>query len=345
MARWQNAQSEDSRRDRNNDRPFLGRLQRQKVRISRLKILESALKVMDLYGASQSILEVEYFEEVGTGLGPTLEFYSTVSKEFSKKKLKLWREMDSVGSDEFVSSQNGLFPRPVSHEDLSTPNGERFLHLFRMLGKFVARSMIDSRIIDIHFNPIFFRITDASATGIRPSLGAVKVVDPGLARSLKTIKKFALAKKEIDEDPNRTAAQKVADTESIVIDNVRLDDLCLDFTLPGYPNLELEDNGSQKRVTIENVDVYLEKVIDMTLGSGVRQQVDAFQHGFSQVFPYSALSAFTPDELVSLFGKVEEDWSLESKLSCNHVGRRWLTRFYHLSSYRFHQGRPRLQYG
>lgn len=314
MARWQNAQSaDDNRRDRHNDRPFLGRLQRQKVRISRLKILESALKVMDLYGASQSILEVEYFEEVGTGLGPTLEFYSTVSREFSKKKLKLWREVDSVGSDEFVFGQTGLFPRPLSPEELSAPNGERILHLFRMLGKFVARSMIDSRIIDIHLNPIFFRIGDGPSTGVKPSLGAVKIVDPGLARSLKAIKKFSLAKKEIDEDPNRSPAQKVADTTDLAVDGVKLEDLCLDFTLPGFPNIELEVNGSHKRVTIENVDSYLDGVIDMTLGSGVRQQVDAFRTGFSKVFPYSALSAFTPDELVSLFGKVDEDWSLESK--------------------------------
>ena len=314
MARWQNAQSaDDNRRDRHNDRPFLGRLQRQKVRISRLKILESALKVMDLYGASQSILEVEYFEEVGTGLGPTLEFYSTVSKEFSKKKLKLWREVDSVGSDEFVSGQTGLFPRPLSQEELSTPNGERILHLFRMLGKFVARSMIDSRIIDIHLNPIFFRIDDGPSTGVKPSLGAVKIVDPVLARSLKAIKKFSLAKKEIDEDPNHSPAQKVADTTDLVVDGVKLEDLCLDFTLPGFPNIELEVNGSHTRVTIENVDSYLDGVIDMTLGSGVRQQVEAFRTGFSKVFPYSALSAFTPDELVSLFGKVDEDWSLESK--------------------------------
>ncbi|KAH7151710.1 hypothetical protein B0J13DRAFT_247047 [Dactylonectria estremocensis] len=315
MARWQNTQSaEENRRDRNNERPFLGRLQRQKVRISRQKILESALKVMELYGASQSILEVEYFEEVGTGLGPTLEFYSTVSKEFFKKKLKLWREMDSNGPEEFVSGGTGLFPRPLGEEEAGTPNGERTLHLFKMLGKFVARSMIDSRIIDIHFNPIFFRIGDPASTGVKPSLGAVKIVDPGLARSLKAIKKFALAKKDVDEDPERTPAQKVADTENITIDGVKLDDLCLDFTLPGYPNIELEDNGSQKRVSIDNVESYLEKVIDMTLGSGVRLQVDAFQTGFSQVFPYSALSAFTPDELVTLFGRVEEDWSLETLL-------------------------------
>lgn len=315
MARWQNAQAEDNRRDRHNERPFLGRLQRQKVRISRLKILESALKVMELYGASQSILEVEYFEEVGTGLGPTLEFYSTVSKEFAKKKLRLWRDMDNTGSDEFVNGPNGLFPRPLSAEEVGTPNGERILHLFKILGKFVARSMIDSRIIDIHFNPTFFRISDAAAPGVKPSLGAVKVVDPGLARSLKTIKKYSIAKKEIDEDPSRSPAQKVADTENISIDGVRLDDLCLDFTLPGYPGIELESNGSQKRVTIDNVDSYLDKVIDMTLGSGVRSQVDAFRTGFSQVFPYTALSAFTPAELVALFGKVNEDWSLESKYS------------------------------
>ncbi|KAM0331427.1 hypothetical protein ACHAQA_003100 [Verticillium albo-atrum] len=312
MTRWQNAQSvEESRRDRN-ERPFLGRLQRQKVRISRSKILESALKVMELYGASQSILEVEYFEEVGTGLGPTLEFYSTVSKEFSKKKLKLWREMDSL-DEEYISGASGLFPRPLSDDEATAANGNRICQLFKILGKFVARSMIDSRIIDLNFNPIFFRISDAaSIAGVKPSLGAVKVVDPGLARSLKTIKKFSIAKKEIDEDPSRTPAQKVADTEAIVIDDVRLEDLCLDFTLPGYPEIELVANGSHVRVTMDNVDSYLDRVIDMTLGSGVRRQVDAFRAGFSQVFPYSALSAFTPDELVSLFGRVDEDWSLET---------------------------------
>ncbi|GAW23989.1 hypothetical protein ANO14919_135680 [Xylariales sp. No.14919] len=308
MSRWQNAQQDDtSRRDRRDERPFLGRLQRQKVRISRSKILESALKVMELYGSSQSILEVEYFEEVGTGLGPTLEFYSTVSKEFSKRKLKLWREEDSHDSDEFVSAPNGLFPRPLNQDD---PSSEIILQLFKMLGKFVARSMIDSRIIDIHLNPTFFRIGEG--TGIKPSLGAVKIVDPGLANSLKHIKKFVSAKKAIVEDPSRTPAQKVADTENIIIDGTTLEDLALDFTLPGFPDFELISGGSHVQVTIDNVESYLEKVIDMSLGRGVKRQVDAFRTGFSQVFPYSALSAFTPDELVTLFGRSEEDWSLET---------------------------------
>lgn len=314
MARW-NAQSQEERRNGRDDRPYLGRLQRQKVRISRSKILESAVKVMELYGASQSILEVEYFEEVGTGLGPTLEFYSTVSKEFSKRKLKLWRDNELNGDDEFVSGPTGLFPRPLSDEFASSEEGQKILQLFKVLGKFVARSMIDSRIIDINFNALFFRVGDSTAT--RPTLATIKSVDPVVARSLMTIKKFSLAKKEIDEDPNRSAVQKVTDTENIMIDNFKIDDLYLDFTLPGYPEVELIPNGSQTRLTIDNVDIYLEKVIDMTLGSGVRRQIEAFRTGFSQVFPYSALSSFTPDELCSLFGRVDEDWSLESK-SCSH---------------------------
>ncbi|KAI1842044.1 hypothetical protein JX266_011799 [Neoarthrinium moseri] len=310
MSRWQNAQQEDtSRRDRRDERPFLGRLQRQKVRISRSKILESALKVMELYGESRSILEVEYFEEVGTGLGPTLEFYSNVSKEFSKKKIKLWREMDSNDSEEFISGPQGLFPRPLAGDDVA--NADRILFLFKMLGKFVARSMIDSRIIDLNFNPIFFRIGDGS-TGVKPSLGAVKIVDRGLANSLKLIKKFVSARRAIDEDPDRTPAQKVADTEKIVVDGISVEDLALDFTLPGHPEIELAPGGAHTQVTIENVESYLDSVVDMTLGSGVKRQIDAFRAGFSQVFPYSALSAFTPDELVSLFGRVDEDWSLET---------------------------------
>jgi E3 ubiquitin-protein ligase TRIP12 len=267
---------------------------------------------MELYGASQSILEVEYFEEVGTGLGPTLEFYSTVSKEFAKKKLKLWRDNDPNETDEFVSAPNGLFPRPLSVEQALSEEGEKILQLFRMLGKFVARSMIDSRIIDINFNPIFFRIGDETS-GVRPSLGAINAVDPIIARSLVLVKKFAQAKKEIEEDATKSAAKKVADIQNIVIEKSKIDDLYLNFTVPGYPDIELIPNGSQIMLTVENVDQYLDKVVDMTLGNGVRRQVDAFRAGFSQVFPYSALSAFTPDELVTLFGRVDEDWSLESK--------------------------------
>lgn len=314
MTRWQNSQSTgDSRQDRHRDenRPFLGRLQRQKVRISRVRILESAIKVMELYGASPSVLEVEYFEEVGTGLGPTLEFYSSVSRAFAKKKLKLWRENESQSASEYAFGQQGLFPAPMDEKMAESENGRKVLHLFRMLGKFVARSMLDSRIIDISFNPTFFR-TGENDEPVAPSLGAVKTVDEGLASSLKMLRKFVLAKKAVDGNMVLTTEGKAKRISEIRVDMARVEDLALDFTLPGYP-IDLVPDGSNTQVTIHNVGEYVDRVIDLTLGSGVKRQAEAFRAGFSQVFPYSALRAFTPDELVMLFGRVEEDWSLESK--------------------------------
>jgi E3 ubiquitin-protein ligase TRIP12 len=313
MSRWQTNQQNGDSRDRFRDdrTPFLGRTQRQKIRISRQKMLESAMKVMDLYGSSPSILEVEYFEEVGTGLGPTLEFYSTVSKEFAKKKLKLWRENESQDDNEYAFGKRGLFPAPMSEEMADTENGKRIIHMFTSMGKFVARSMLDSRIIDLNFNPAFFRIGD-TAGAVSPSLGAIRSVDNDLANSLKLLKMFASAKKAIDENGEMTPAQKVQAIQEIEISGAHVEDMALDFTLPGYPSIELVPRGSDKSVTIDNVAQYVDMVVDFTLGGGVQRQVDAFRAGFSQVFPYAALHAFTPDELVMLFGRVEEDWSLET---------------------------------
>lgn len=314
MTRWQNQSAEENRRDRHrDDRPFMGRLQRQKVRISRTRMLESAMKVMELYGGSSSVLEVEYFEEVGTGLGPTLEFYSTVSKEFSKKKIKLWRENDSNDDDEYAFGKQGMFPAPMDAAQAETEIGKKTLQMFKMLGKFIARSMLDSRIIDVSLNPTIFRIGDHPST-VPLSLGAVRTVDPQLAQSLKLLKQYVSAKKDIDKKSHLSTAQRAYAARKFMINGARIEDLSLDFTLPGYPEVELITDGANTSVTLENVASYVDKVIDMTLGNGVQRQVDQFRAGFSEVFPYSALKAFTPGELVMLFGRVEEDWSIESKV-------------------------------
>ena len=69
----------------------LGRIPRQKFRLSRARVLESAVKVMETYATQRSILEVQFYGEVGTGLGPTLEFYTLVSQELQRRDLNLWR--------------------------------------------------------------------------------------------------------------------------------------------------------------------------------------------------------------------------------------------------------------
>lgn len=125
ILKWQSQQARGQDSSRRDDGiGFLGRLQRQKVRISRKHILESAVKVFELYGSSSSILEVEYFEEVGTGLGPTLEFYSLVSKEFARKDLKIWRDSDTTEAGVYVNHPMGLYPAPLHSDDCAGEGGQ-----------------------------------------------------------------------------------------------------------------------------------------------------------------------------------------------------------------------------
>ncbi len=49
-----------------------------------------------MYASQRAVLELEYFNEVGTGLGPTLEFYTLLSHDLQRRNLKLWRHEDAA---------------------------------------------------------------------------------------------------------------------------------------------------------------------------------------------------------------------------------------------------------
>ncbi|TMW58893.1 hypothetical protein Poli38472_007038 [Pythium oligandrum] len=67
------------------------KLPRLKVRVSRGRLLQSAMKLFSIYGGKKAIIEIEFLGEVGTGLGPTTEFYTLVCQEIQATKLRLWR--------------------------------------------------------------------------------------------------------------------------------------------------------------------------------------------------------------------------------------------------------------
>lgn len=302
ILKWQSQQTRGQDSSRRDDGiGFLGRLQRQKVRISRKHILESAVKVFELYGSSSSVLEVEYFEEVGTGLGPTLEFYSLVSKEFARKDLKIWRDSDAAGSGVYVDHPTGLYPAPISREDIANDGGQKRSHILRVVGQFVAKAMLDSRIIDLSFSKVFLKLVLGEEVPL--TVASLKLVDMDLANSLAKLQSIAQDSSNIATDP---LSLKVARIEKVTIE-----DLELDFTIPGY-DVELRENGRNIPVTSANVDEYVHEVLDAILGKGIQIQAKAFRDGFSKVFPMSDLRAFTADELVMLFGNADEDWSIET---------------------------------
>lgn len=52
---------------------------------------------------------------------------------------------------------------------------------------------------------------------------------------------------------------------------------------------------------------------DIVAGSGVKEQINAFREGFNGLFAIDDLRVLTYQELVSLFGASNEDWSYSSK--------------------------------
>lgn len=285
---------------------LLGRVSRQKLKVSRKNLLASILRILELYGSSPCLLEMEFFDEVGSGLGPTLEFYSLASREFYRSDLNLWR-CDSHSNDKFVHSKSGLFPKPYTEQTLSLKHGKKLLHLFKSLGVFIARSLLDSRIIELDLNPVLIFLI------LRFGQQAQKVyedetlmqmlwqVDDQLANSLQRL--------IIQGREDKTSEQKSHHETYTVAD------LDLTFTLPGVPDFELVENGSSTLVTEKNVDLYAHLVAKVTLCDGIRHQIEAIKQGFNEVFAIEALKILLPTELRDVLGCQEEDWSEETLLS------------------------------
>ncbi|KAJ3191722.1 Ubiquitin-protein ligase [Irineochytrium annulatum] len=355
----------------------LGRLQRQKVRIARSRIIDSMGKVMDLYGSNQQLLEVEFFDEVGTGLGPTLEFYSLVCKEIRRRegipvslkssgtssrslltagllgvpgggaatgqslptseKVNIWRDdgLDmraenlTAEAKSYLNPPGGLFPAPITTEVARSEKGKKIFGIFKSLGTFVAKALLDSRIVDMPFSPLFLEmvigeesddwVASTIAHGKKGRFAAemhfLKHVDSAMHHSLLDLRKYLVAKRAIEGDMELTFGEKTARLAQIRVRDASIEDLCLDFTLPGYSDIELLSDGKNVPVDLSNLESYLEKVMEMTVGEGIRGQVEAFRRGFDRVFPIADLRIFTVQELSILMGGNDnEDWSYETIL-------------------------------
>lgn len=251
----------------------LAQLPRQKVRIARSTLLASAVKVLNLYANAQTVLEVEYFDEVGSGLGPTLEFYALVSHELQRTELGLWRH-DSAAQSEYVQAP-ALFPAPASSDAI-----ERVRTLFRALGQLIAKALLDGRIVDVPFHPLFWRAV--LRRRVPRTLSTLRQVDASLAQSLEAMERMSADEVEA---------------------------LHLEGTLPGT-DLVLPGWRADEPVTQSRVHEYVQAIVDMCLADGIAQQLDAFRDGFDAVLPLEVLDVFQSKELATLFGQSQEDWDL-----------------------------------
>ncbi|XP_026660129.2 E3 ubiquitin-protein ligase UPL3-like [Phoenix dactylifera] len=338
LHRLQQQQSADSHSSSSEREVRVGRLQRQKVRVARNRILDSALKVMDLYCSTKAVLEVEYFGEVGTGLGPTLEFYTLLSQDLQKVGLGLWRSsstsdnsaMDidgvemkdgntddgseakklssdfSVGSRDLIHAPFGLFPRPWP-PNTDASDGSQFskvVEYFRLVGRVMAKALQDGRLLDLPLSTAFYKLMLGQELDVHDIIS----FDAEFGKILQEMKILVHRKQFLEA----TAGNDQKTISDLRIRGAPVEDLCLDFTLPGYPDYILKGGGEGILVNIDNLEEYISLVVDATVKTGIMRQMEAFRSGFNQVFDISSLQIFSPPELDYLICGRRELWVAET---------------------------------
>ncbi|XXG75022.1 hypothetical protein AAC387_Pa07g3615 [Persea americana] len=341
LHRLQQQQGVDGHSSTNEREVRVGRLQRQKVRVSRNRILDSAAKVMEMYSSQKAVLEVEYFGEVGTGLGPTLEFYTLLSHDLQKVGLEMWRsnstseksavendatmdgdlknkkvddisdrkkhDVDSAaGRRDLIQAPLGLFPRPW-HPNADASDGSQFskvIEYFRLLGRVMAKALQDGRLMDLPLSTALYKLV----LGQELDLYDILSFDMEFGKILQEMQVIVCRKQYLES----TAGNNQETISDLCFRGASIEDLCLDFTLPGYPDYILKPGAENTLVDINNLDEYISLVVDATVKSGIMRQMEAFRAGFNQVFDITSLQIFSPDELDYLLCGRRELWEAET---------------------------------
>jgi len=477
----------------NSEERVAPRLERRKKTVNREDLFRQSEIILNELTSSKTVLEIQYENEVGTGLGPTLEFYALVSREMQSAELEMWRgeavpasqsllqpellltsrkgqastsinssdpihedsnwkDSDSLTcaddrlksesqeiainnnmygksgltkvsrstnqskikvttpppppptvseqSKKYIYSPNGLFPMPLAR-NTKLGNVSRLRNRYKLLGKFMAKALMDSRMVDINFSLPFYKWLLSQELTL--DLADMVHIDPTMSRSLfhmhriaqlynimvshktketsnsgtnsnnelrvTTAKSMDKLRQQVGSQENRPTQMPTSDDlfanispEVLTLDGCPIEDLNLDFTLPGYSSIELKKGGKYILTKLDNLDQYVKLLRHWTLTEGVRRQMEAFRAGFEAIVPLHYLRIFYPEELDSLFcGSGYQNWDVRMLMdSCKtdhgftHESIQIKYLFEILSSYnadeqrkflQFITGSPRLPYG
>lgn len=366
----------------------VGRLKHERVKVPRHEnILDWAMQVMKTHCNRKSVLEVEFVGEEGTGLGPTLEFYSLVAAELQRADLAMWLHDDELQMADaehsylsegakpagyYVQRASGLFPAPLPQDsELS----DRVAKYFWFLGVFLAKVLQDGRLVDLPLSKSFLQLLchnkilsdtkkltalnkrfgdDAMVSSIMSEDSEIDLsdtfaklqihmyghnwyediltqtnlleIDPIRATFLHDLQELVKRKQAIEQDDALGDKEKERQIGDIKFETsaggVSIDDLSLTFTyLPsskvyGYSAIDLVENGSNVDVTIDNLEEYCDLTLNFCLERGIAKQLDAFQRGFSQVFPINKLAAFSVEEArMMICGEQNISWTRDDLLN------------------------------
>ncbi|GBP81615.1 E3 ubiquitin-protein ligase Ufd4 [Eumeta japonica] len=318
----------------------MGRLRHERVRIPRNPdLLHSAMQVMRVHASRKSVLEVEFADEEGTGLGPTLEFYALVAAELQRADLRMWLH-DGPHRDDalaphhlalpqekpegyYVTRAGGLFPAPLPQDSVVC---DKVCKYFWFLGVFLAKSvrcdlclqvLQDGRLVDLPLSEPFLRLM----CGEELTETHLAEIDPIRYKFLQDVLEAAAQYDEIMRDTSLLAEERAGRVDALRVAGATFEELALNMThvsSDGDASTAVQplcDGGEHVEVEASNARAYAEASAHWMVSGGVERQAAAFRRGFGAVFAPRRLRAFSPHELrLLLCGERGPAWTRDHLL-------------------------------
>ena len=79
-----------------------------------------------------------------------------------------------------------------------------------------------------------------------------------MANTVSQLDSIVRKKRKLEEDPKLTPGERQERIKNLTMDGCPIEDLGLDFTLPGYPNIELRKGGKQL-IVIDYLKIFTNK--------------------------------------------------------------------------------------
>jgi E3 ubiquitin-protein ligase TRIP12 len=108
------------------------------------------------------MLEFEFINEEGGGLGPTLEYYALLGQEIRDPKNKLLR--GAFGETLFpvpidprkIANEPKLIRKKSDYIFESEKDLNKIMSFYKLIGTVIARAILDERLIDLPLNSVFW---------------------------------------------------------------------------------------------------------------------------------------------------------------------------------------------
>lgn len=285
--------------------------------ISFVALRENTLNISEVIASQTNVIPYWMFlfhNEKEAGIGVTKQFYTKFSRDIKRYALNLWIGDPHLAPDgiEYVNSTCGLFPSPCLMLDQESK------HILTAIGKLMAKALVDNTLMDVQLSPALYKYLVEGANKAQClNLNDIRDVMPSLANFVDAMAGIMKEASRIKSDSGLTTEEKQDALSNLNYDGCSFEDLCINFTVPGFPDIEMVEGGSELNLTVDNVEEYLQLLVWWLLYKGPQDKLECIRAGYTSVLNEEYFVSILPEDMDKMVcGTGVNPWKIEELRQC-----------------------------